>query len=199
MGIIINIENYTKGGIIRKDLSDSESELIRGSETLISSAQKSGRGVIENSSTRCSGFNPGSSCAGMLKIVIRDIPNELSWVCPECGIEGVIQNRRKSPLYLKSLNSREKKEKPLSTQLKLSKENFELLKKISSSKADLFIIFNSAVEGSSLYSMHIAEFDILRVLELVAEKIGKNPEQKNELLSLKREIVESFYTSKTSY
>lgn len=198
MGIIINIENYTKDGMIRKDLSDSESELIRGSETLINSAQKSGRGVIENSSVKCSNFNPGSSCAGMLKIIIRDIPNELSWICPECGSEGVIRNWRKSPLYLKSLNSREKKARPLSTQLKLTKENFELLKKISSSKVDLFIIFNSAVEGNSVYNMHIAEFDILRVLELIAEKIRKNPEQKNSLLSLKREIVESFYTSKTS-
>jgi hypothetical protein len=198
MGIIINIENYTKDGMIRKDLSDSESELISGSEILINSAQKSGRGVIENSSAKCSNFNPGSSCAGMLKIVIRDIPNELSWICPECGSEGVIRNWRKSPLYLKSLNSREKKAKPLSTQLKLSKKNFELLKKISSSKVDLFIIFNSAVEGNSVYNMHIAEFDILRVLELIAEKIRKNPEQKNSLLSLKREIVESFYTSKTS-
>lgn len=199
MGIIINIENYTKDGMIRKDLSDSESELIRGSETLISSAQKSGRGVIKNSSTRCSDFNPGSSCTGMLKIVIRDIPNELSWICPECGIEGLIQNWRKSPLYLKSLNSGEKKERLLSTQLKLSGKNFELLKKISSSKVDLFIIFNSAVKGNSVYNMHISEFDILRVLELVAEKISKNPEQKNELLSLKREIVESFYTSKSSH
>lgn len=195
MGIIINIENYTKDGMIRKDLSDSESELIRGSETLINSAQKAGRGVIENSSTRCTDFNPGSSCAGMLKIVIRDIPNELSWICPECGSEGVIRNWRKSPLYLKSLNSREKKARPLSTQLKLSKKNFELLKEISSSKVDLFIIFNSAVEGNSEYNMHIAEFDILRVLELVAEKISKNPEQKNDLLSLKREIVESFNSS----
>ena len=183
--------------MIRKDLSDSESQLIQGSETLINSAQKAGRGVVEKSSARCSDFNPGSSCSGLLNIVIKDIPNELSWTCPECGIDGVIKNWRKSPLYLKSLCSREKKERHLGTQLKLSKKNFELLRGISSSKVDLFIIFNSAVEGNSEYNMHIAEFDILRVLELVAEKIRKNPEQKNDLLSLKREIVDSFYTSKT--
>ena len=198
MGIVINIENYTKNGMIRKDLSDSDSELLAGSEILINSAQKSGRGIIGDSSIRCSDLTHGSNCEGTLQIIIRDIPNELSWKCPVCGSEGVIQNWRKSPLYIKSLRSREKREKPLSTILKLSKENFKLLKNIGSTKADLFIIFNSAVEVNSDYCMHIAEFDILRILELVAEKITKNPEIKDKLLSLKREIVESFYALKTN-
>jgi len=198
MGITINIENYTRYGMIRKELSASESELLAGSETLIDSAQKSGRGIIEDSGTRCCDLNTGSTCNGKLKIVITDIPNELSWFCGECGSEGVIQNWRKSPVYLKSLRNREKKGKSLSTVLKLSGKNFSLLKDISSSKADLFIIFNSAAEENSDYTMHIAEFDILRILELVAERIRKNPEQKEELLELKGEIVGSFYSSKNA-
>lgn len=197
MGIIVNFDNYTKFGILKKDLSLSESQLLSGSEFLIKLALNSVRGSVEDSPAKCSDLNLENCCDGRLKIVITDVPNELTWTCSKCGAEGTIRNWRKSPVYLKSLRNREKKEKKLNTLLTLSKKNFDILKKIGSSKTDLFIILNSAGEFNSKYQMHIAEFDILRILELVAEKIRKNPEQKNELLELKAEIVESFYSSKT--
>jgi len=196
MGIVINIDNYTSNGILKKGLSSSETALLSRTENLINSALKTGKGTTGDSPVRCCDLNTGSSCENTLKIIITDVPNELKWSCAECGSEGVIRNWRKSPVYLKSLRNRIKKEITLNTVLKLSKEKFYLLKNIGSTKGDLFIILNSAVEGDTEYTMHIAEFDILRILELIAEKIRKNPERKDELLGLKKEIMDSFYSSK---
>lgn len=199
MGIIINIDHFTRFGNLKKELSINESELITGSEKLINSALNYRRGITYISTARCSDLNKENGCTACLQIIITDVPNELTWSCPKCGNKGIIQNWRRSPVYIKSLQNGIKKKKALNTELVLSAENFLLLKTLGSSKLDLSILLNSAVYTGSTYSMHIAEFDILRVFELIGDNSVRNPEKKNELLSLKNEIIESFYSANKTF
>ncbi len=199
MGIIINIDHFTRFGNLKKELSTIETELLSGTEILINSALNLNRGITGNSTAKCCDLNRGNNCKSVLKIKITDIPNELRWLCPECGSEGVIQNWRKSPVYLQSLHGRVKKKKFLNTELTLSRESFLILNNLVSSKLDLSILLNAAEEVDSKIHMYIAEFDILRILEQIALNAVSQPERKNELLSLKNEIINSFYSADKTF
>jgi len=191
MGSSINIESFTRFGTPKKDLSAAEENLLKRSETLINLSSESARGIIHGSGMKCSDFT-GIPCSGEITVLLTDIPNELRWSCDICGTEGVIQNWRKSPAYINSVKQKLREKKQEATTLCLSPEGYSRMKKLAADKADLMDILSSAAEQDGLYIIPISEFDIMRLIEVIAIRIEMRDKDRPELSALRDEIITSF-------
>jgi hypothetical protein len=191
MGSTINIECFTRFGTPKKDLSASEQILLKRSETLINLASDSSKGIIHGSGMKCSDFT-GIPCDGEITVLLTDIPNELRWSCSVCRAEGVIQNWRKSPAYINSVRQKLREKKQEATTLRLSPEGYSRMKKLAADKADLMDILSSAAEQDGLYIIPISEFDIMRLIEVIAIRIEMRDKDRPELSALRDEIITSF-------
>jgi len=192
MGSIINIENFTRFGSARKNLSDAEEKIFMNSESLINKVSGATKGAFQYSDIPCSEFSGNSICSGNLKILITDIPNELRWACPLCGSDGVIKNWRKSPAYRHFRKERliEKQQEP--TTLKLSASNYEYLLTLASETEVLHNILLTGKKEENCYIIPISEFNILRLIEIIALKIEMRNGDRPALSALRDEIINSF-------
>ncbi len=191
MGSTINIECFTRFGTPKKDLSASEQILLKRSETLINLTSDSTKGIIHGSGMKCSDFT-GIPCGGEITVLLTDIPNELRWSCSICGTEGVIQNWRKSPAYINSVKQKLREKKQEATTLRLSSEGYNRMKKLAAEKSDLINIFSTAEEKDGFYIIPISEFDIMRLIEVIAIRIEMRDKDRPELSALRDEIITSF-------
>jgi hypothetical protein len=191
MGSTINIESFTRFGTPKRDLSIADEILFKRSEILINMASDSAKGIIHGSGMKCSDFT-GVPCSGEITVQLMDIPNELRWSCNVCGTEGVIKNWRKSPAYINSVRQKLREKKQEATTLRLSPEGYSRMKKLAADKADLMDILSSAAEQDGLYIIPISEFDIMRLIEVIAIRIEMRDKDRPELSALRDEIITSF-------
>lgn len=192
MGSTINIESFTCFGTPKRDLSDNEKMLFRKTETLINLASDSTRGIIHGTGMKCCDYTGISSCSGEITVLLTDIPNILRWSCNKCGADGVIQNWRKSPAYINSVKQKLREKKQEATTLRLSPEGYRRMKNLAFDKADLMEILSSAAEQDGLYFIPISEFDIMRLIEVIAIRIEMRDKDRPELSALRDEIITSF-------
>jgi hypothetical protein len=191
MGSTINIESFTRFGTPKKDLSIADEILFKRSETLIILTSDSRKRIIHGSGMKCSDIT-GVPCRGEITVLLMDIPNELRWSCSVCGTEGVIKNWRKSPAYLNSVKQKLREKKQEATTLRLSPEGYSRMKKLAEGKTDLMEILSSASEKNGEYIIPISEFDIMRLIEVIAIRIELRDKDKPELSALRDEIITSF-------
>lgn len=192
MGSTINIESFTRFGTPKRDLTDTEQILFQKSEALINLASGSTRGIIHGSGMKCSDFTGVPSCSGEITVLLTDIPNELRWSCNVCGSRGVIQNWRKSPAYINSVKKKLREKSLESTTLRLSGEGYARMKKLAENKSDLMSILSSAEERNGEYLIPISEFDIMRLIEIIALRIEMRGDDRPVLSALRDEIITSF-------
>lgn len=192
MGSTINIERFTRFGTPKRDLTEKEQTLFRRTEALINLASDSARGIIHGSGMRCSDFTGIPSCSGEITVLLTDIPNELRWSCDVCGSEGVIQNWRKSPAYINSVKKKLMEKSREATKLRLSQEGYSRIKKLAEDKRDLMDILSSAEEKDGEYIIPISEFDIMRLIEIIALRIETRGGDRPALSALRDEIITSF-------
>jgi len=191
MGSTINIESFTRFGTPKKDLSSTDEVIFKRSEALINIASDSAKGIIHGSGMKCSDFT-GVPCGGEITVLLMDIPNELHWSCDVCGTEGVIKNWRKSPAYINSVKQKLREKKQEATTLRLSPEGYCRMKKLAAEKEDLMGILTSAAEQDGVYIIPITEFDIMRLIEVIAIRIELRDKDRPELSALRDEIITSF-------
>lgn len=191
MGSTINIESFTRFGTPKKDLSIADEILFKRSEILINMASDSVKGIIHGSGMKCSDFT-GVTCTGEITVQLMDIPNELRWSCSVCGTEGVIKNWRKSPAYINSVKQKLREKKQEATTLRLSPEGYSRMKKLAAGKEDLMEILSSAAEQDGIFIIPISEFDIMRLIEVIAIRIELRDKDRPELSALRDEIITSF-------
>ncbi len=192
MGSTVNIENFTHFGTPKRNLTEKEKNLLRKTEALINIASESAKGIIHGSGMKCSDFTGVPSCGGEITVLLTDIPNELHWSCNVCGSEGVIQNWRKSPAYMNSVKKKLREKKQESTKLRLSPESYNQIKILAENKADLLNILDSAEEEDGAYIIPISEFDIMRLIEIIAIRIEMKGLDRPALSALRDEIITSF-------
>ncbi|HOP62046.1 MAG TPA: hypothetical protein PK358_01225 [Spirochaetota bacterium] len=192
MGSTINIESFTSFGTLKNGLSENDMFLFRRSEALINLASSSVKGVIHGSGMKCSDFTGISTCSGEIKVLLTDIPNELRWSCDICGSEGVIKNWRKSPGYLNSVKRKIREKNLEPTILQLSPESYGHIKRLAEDKNDLSNLLDSAEEKDGGYNIHISEFDIMRLIEIIALRIEMRGKDRPALSTLRDEIISSF-------
>ncbi len=192
MGSTVNIEFFTRFGTPKKDLTEGEQILFRRSEELINIASASTRGIIHGSGMKCCQYTGLSSCNGEISVLLTDIPNELRWSCDTCGADGVIQNWRKSPSYLNSVKKKLREKNNDRAVLRLSEKGYNRMKILAENREDLINILDSAAEENGEFIIPISEFDIMRLIEIVALRIEVRGNDRGELSALRDEIITSF-------
>lgn len=192
MGSTVNIEFFTRFGTPKKDLTEGEKILFRRSEELINIASGSTRGIIHGSGMKCRNFTGLSSCDGEISVLLTDIPNELRWSCDTCGADGVIQNWRKSPAYVTSVKQKLREKNNDRAVLRLSEKGYNRMKLLAENKGDLLNILASATAEDGEFVIPISEFDIMRLIEVIALRIEMRGNDRGELSALRDEIITSF-------
>jgi len=192
MGSTINIENFTRFGSARKNLSENEEKEFKSSEKLINKVSGSLKGTLHSSDIPCSEFSANSTCGGTLNVLITDIPNELRWSCPVCGSGGVIKNWRKSPSYKNICRERIIKKQSEATTLRLPFACYDYLSELVSGMDEFQEILSAGEKGDEEYIIPISEFNLLRLIEIIALRIEMRYGDRASLTALRDEIMNSF-------
>lgn len=192
MNRVTDYDNFIKNGSLKRELSEDLRDELINIENLIKTSLNKTSGQLHNSGICCNDLNIGKNCAGTIFIKRTDIPHKLIWECSICTSAGEILNWRQSPSYKKYIKIKENSRTLPSFELTLSKFFYFEFKELCSTKLGFYIIISSAVEKNNCFYINIAEFDMLRILEFISEKISSNSPDKARFSKLRYALVDSY-------
>ena len=195
MNTVTDFEIFIKNGSVKSNLSD---DLLRSYiiiQKIIKSSLSKPTGLWADSDIKCRDLHIGKKCEGTINIKKIDIPHKIIWECTSCSISGEILNWRKSPLYREYTKSNGISGKKPIPNLILHRNDYNDLKMFCSGDIDFWIIINSAKEINNYFHINIAEFDILRILGYISEKIDSSSPDKVKLSDLRHALLDSYSPS----